>query len=250
VRLNRPTSLNAITRALIDELTAVLDRLERTAGARVVILTGVGRGFCSGHDLAELDEVTASTDARAVMDNQVAYSGLIKRINSLTLPVIAAVNGPAAGGGLAIALAADTRVCEVSARFNVAPVRLGISGADVGISYLLPRIVGPTLAFEMMLTGRLVGAEEALRNGLVLRVASDGAVVDAALEIADAICANGPYGVQETKRMMWAGLDAPTLGHAIDAEDRAQIVCVLAGDARRALPAHRRGRRIAWNAAT
>src|SRR3954452_17273089 len=116
-------------------------------------------------------------------------------------PVIAAVNGPAAGGGLALALAADTRVCSESARFNAAFVRLGISGCDMGVSYLLPRIVGPTVAFEMMLTGRLIDAPEAVRVGLVLDVVPDGSVVAAAIEIASRIVANAPLAVRMTKQV-------------------------------------------------
>ena len=141
-------------------------------------------------------------------------------------PVVAAVNGPAAGGGLALALAADTWVCSASARFNAAFVRIGLSGCDMGVSWLLPRLVGPTLAFEMMLTGRLVGAEEAAARGMVLRAVPDGEVVGAALEIARAICENTPLGVRLTKQTMWANLEAPSLENAIAFENRTQELCV------------------------
>jgi enoyl-CoA hydratase len=243
VTLNRPESLNSMTRGLVDDLSAVLAEIERDSAAGAVVLTGAGRGFSSGHDLGDLGGEAHDADIDALMDNQQAFSGLISQIRELRVPVIAAVNGPAAGGGLAMALAADTRVCSASARFNSAFIRIGISGCDVGVSYLLPRIVGPTLAFEMMLTGRLIDADEALHSGLVLRVLPDGEVVDAALEIAEAIVANSAFGVQMTKQLMWAHLDAPSLRHAILAEDRTQTLCLLTEDAREAIPAMLEARR-------
>ncbi|MDX6623425.1 MAG: hypothetical protein QOE75_1357 [Solirubrobacterales bacterium] len=237
VTLNRPQSLNSMNRALVAGLGAILTELEAEGRARVVVVTGAGRGFSSGHDLSELESEAAAADLDDLMVNQQAFSDLIIRIKELRVPVVAAVNGPAAGGGLAIALAADTRVCDDAARFNAAFVRLGISGCDVGVSYLLPRIVGPTLAFEMMLTGRLIDAEEALHSGLVLRVVPEGEVLAAALEIADAILANSRFGVQMTKEVMWSNLDAPDLRSAIITEDRTQAMCLMGEDARRAIPA-------------
>ena len=128
-------------------------------------------------------------------------------------------------------------MCSESARFNAAFVRIGLSGCDVGVSYLLPKVVGPTLAFEMMLTGRRIDAAEAARAGLVLRVVPDGQVVDAALEIAEAILANSPFGVWMTKEVMWANLDAPSLQSALDLENRTQILSTFSPDAREAIMA-------------
>jgi enoyl-CoA hydratase len=247
VTLNRPQVLNAETLELVHELQAVLDGIAADSSWRVVVLTGAGRGFCAGHDLSEMPQ--ASTDAavaqagrkrsavQAGMRVQKAFADLTLRVHSLPQPVIAAVNGPAAGGGLALALAADTRVCSTSARFNAAFVRIGLSGCDVGVSYLLPRIVGPTLAFEMMLTGRLVDAEEALRSGLVLAVVPDGQVVAAALDVAEQISANSPFGVRMTKEVMRANLDAPSLAAAIELENRTQILCTRTADQREAIAA-------------
>jgi enoyl-CoA hydratase len=238
VTLDRPEVLNAESRELVQELQAVLNRIAADASWRVVVLTGAGRGFCAGHDLGEMPQ--AGRDASAVqagMRVQKAFADLTLRLHSLPQPVIAAVNGAAAGGGLALALAADTRVCSTSARFNAAFVRIGLSGCDVGVSYLLPRIVGPTLAFEMMLTGRLIDAKEALRSGLVLRVVPDGQVVDAALEIAQQISANSPFGVRMTKEVMRANLDAPSLAAAIELENRTQILCTRTRDQKEAIAA-------------
>lgn len=243
ITFNRPESLNSMNRVLVDALAETLQGLEAEGRARVVILTGSGRGFSSGHDLGDLAAETEGADVASLMENQRAFSGLIIKIKELRIPVIAAVNGPAAGGGMAMALAADTRVCDASARFNAAFVRLGISGGDVGVSYLLPRVVGPTLAFEMMLTGRLIDAEEAVRSRLVLRVAPDGQVLSAALEIAEAIIANPRFGVEMTKEVMWANLDAPDLRSAILTEDRTQTLCLTTSAAREAIPAMLASRR-------
>jgi enoyl-CoA hydratase len=239
ITLNRPKSLNSMTMELVRELHQTCDELANDDSCRVVILTGAGRGFCSGHELGDFDDGTGDGyfSIQAGIKVQEAFAGLTQRVNSLPQAVIAAVNGPAAGGGLALALAADTRVCSQSARFNAAFVRLGISGCDVGVSYLLPRIVGPTVAFEMMLTGRLIDAEEAHRVGLVLDVVPDGEVVDTALEIAERIVANAPLAVRMTKQVMWANLDAPDLNAAIQLENRTQVVCVQTKDHHEAVAA-------------
>lgn len=232
---DRPETLNALTRGLVDTLGELLVCLESEGRARVVILTGAGRGFSSGHDLGELTAEAAAADVGALMENQRAFAGLIVRIKDLRIPVVAAVNGPAAGAGMALALAADTRVCDASARFSAAFVKLGISGCDVGVSHLLPRLVGPTLAFEMMLTGRLIDANEALRSGLVLQVVPDGQVVDAALEIATAIIGNDRFGIEMTKELMWANLHSPDLASSIIAENRTQALCLTTPAARDAI---------------
>jgi enoyl-CoA hydratase len=240
VTLNRPASLNAMTPSLMRELYARLDEIAADRTIRVVVLTGAGRGFCSGHELSDITGDIGDGDSDAAaggMRHQQLYADMILRLRAIPQAVIAAVNGPAAGGGLALALGADTRVCSESARFNAAFVRIGLSGCDVGVSYLLPKVVGPTLAFEMMLTGRLIDAAEAERAGLVLRVVPDGQVVDAALEIAEGILANSPFGVWMTKEVMWANLDAPNLQSALDLENRTQILCGFSPDSREAIMA-------------
>lgn len=246
VTFSVPKTLNSMTARFVDELGDVLEELGRDVTVRAIVLTGEGRGFSSGHDLAEMAGDTESLSIPAGYEVQNAYARLIVRIKETPHPVIAAVNGVAAGGGLAIALAADTRVCSESARFNCAFVRLGISGCDVGMSYLLPRVVGPTLAFEMMMTGRLVAAQEALRNRLVLDVVPDGEVVEAAVRIARDIVRNSPFAIRMTKQVMWANLDAPSLQSAIELENRTQMVCVMTEDAREALGAFVEKRRPAF----
>ena len=243
VTMSRPERLNALRLADVVEFLELLDTIDRDDRVRVVVLTGAGRGFCSGHDLSEF---AGSPEVVEQYDVQEAFAHLTARVCSLRVPVIAAVNGPAAGGGLALALASDTRVCAESAVFNAAFVRLGLSGCDVGVSYLLPKVVGSTLAFEMMLTGRLVDADEAARSGLVLRMVPDGEVVSAAFQIAEQICANSPFGIRMTKQVMRANLDAPSLDAAIQVENRAQIVCTHTRDHTEAVRAFRDRRPAAF----
>jgi enoyl-CoA hydratase len=158
-------------------------------------------------------------------------------MRALRQPVIAAVNGPAAGGGLALALASDVRLAAPAARFGVAFVRIGLSGCDIGVSWLLPRLIGASRAFELMLTGRVVDAAEADRLGLVSRVVEDRPVVDAALDVADEILANSPTGVWMTKEVMWSQLEVGSLQAGIDLENRTQIMTSMTEDLREAVTA-------------
>jgi enoyl-CoA hydratase len=164
-------------------------------------------------------------------------ANVMPRLRALRQPVIAAVNGPCAGGGLALALASDVRVCSESARFNVAFVRIGLSGCDVGVSWLLPRLIGASRATEMMLTGRLISAAEADKYGLVSEVVPDGETVNAALDIAHQIVANSPFGVWMTKEASWASREIPSLQAAIDLENRTQILSSYGEDQREAIAA-------------
>ncbi|HMF82446.1 MAG TPA: enoyl-CoA hydratase-related protein [Acidimicrobiia bacterium] len=236
--LDRPERLNAMSRELVADLHDALAAAGDDRTCRVVILTGAGRGFCSGLDLKETGDLAeAGGGPPAAMRAQQHIASLVTQLRGLPKPVIAAVNGPATGGGLALALACDVRVAAASARFNVAFIRVGLSGCDIGVSYLLPRLVGASRAFELMLTGRMVESAEADRIGLVSRVVPDGEVVDAALETALLIRANSPFGVWMTKEVMWSNLEASSLQAAIDLENRTQLLSSHTGDMREALTA-------------
>ena len=239
--LDRPDRLNAMNAELIGDLHDALDGVAQDPSCRVVVLTGAGRGFCAGLDLGGYgqppDAVTGEGGPQAGLRVQQHIASLVPKLRGLRQPVIAAVNGAASGGGLALALASDVRVAAESAKFNVAFVRIGLSGCDIGVSWLLPRLVGASKAFELMLTGRLIGAEEADRIGLVSRVAPDGSVVDAALEIAAEIAANSPFGVWMTKEVMWSNLEVPSLQAGIDLENRTQILALQTEDHREAITA-------------
>ena len=236
VTLNRPERLNAFNGEQLDELTGVLDSLAADRGCRVVILTGAGRGFCAGADISSSESAGPRTTHTA-WALQKRFSALTLRLRSMTQPVIAAVNGPAAGGGLALVLASDIRLAAASARFNVAFIRVGFSGCDMGTGWLLPRIVGAGRAHELLLTGRMVEADEAERMGLVLEVVPDGTVVDRALQEAALIVRNTPLGVAMTKEVMWADLEIPGLAAAIDLENRTQVLTSLTDDAHEAMAA-------------
>jgi enoyl-CoA hydratase len=240
VTLDRPERLNAMSHELVADLHQALEEVGQDNSCRVVIITGEGRGFCAGLDLKGTGPAPNSEGLgrpQQSMKAQQHIARLIPRLRSLPQPVIAAVNGPAAGGGLAVALGSDIRIAAESARFNVAFVRIGLSGCDIAVSWLLPRLVGASRAFELLLTGRLIDATEAERIGLVLEVVPDGQVVDAALELADRICANSPFGVWMTKEVMWSNLEVSSMQAAIDLENRTQLLTTFTEDMQEAMAA-------------
>lgn len=242
VTLNRPEKLNALSLGTLDDLAGALDEVSRDRDCRVAVLTGAGRGFSAGLDLSDSgaggdDGTAVFGDPRAAMVLQQRFAALVPALRAVPKPVVAAVNGAASGGGFALALASDVRVAAESARFNVAPVRLGLSGCDVGISYLLPRLVGASRAFELMLTGRFVDAAEADRIGLVSRVVPDGQVVETAMETAELIAANSPFGVWMTKEVMWSSLEVGSLQAGLDLENRTQVLAIMTGDFEEAIRA-------------
>ena len=234
ITMNRPASLNAMTAGMVEELHEALGEVSRDRDCRVVVLGGAGRGFCAGLDLGGYGEAPGFEWHGRVEKGfavQRHIASLIPRMRSLPQPIIAAVNGPAAGGGFALVLGSDVRIASESARFNAAFIRIGLSACDIGTSWLLPRIVGAARAQELMLTGRLFGAEEALRIGLVTDVVPDVALEDAVLAKAAEIMLNSPIGVALTKEGMWSALEIPGLQAAIDLENRQQIMASFSDDA-------------------
>ncbi|MDT5125517.1 MAG: enoyl-CoA hydratase [Mycobacterium sp.] len=232
VTLNRPDKLNALNYGLVEELHATLEAIDEDDECRVVVLTGAGRGFCSGLDLTDPFPEEANRGLefpRSSMRWQERIANLTTRLIHLRQPVIAAVNGPAYGGGFALALASDIRIASESARFCTQFIKLGIGGCDIGVSYTLPRMLGAGQAFDLILTARTVAADEALRLGLVSRLSS-GSVVDDALEIAETLCGYGKFGVESTKQVLWANLDAPSLEAALQVENRSQILASTSGE--------------------
>jgi enoyl-CoA hydratase len=240
ITLNRPARLNAMNHALVAGLHEAFDALVEDRSCRVVVLTGAGRGFCAGLDLSEgAAPPTAQGLGRvqAGMTVQKSIAGLVPKMRALPQPIVAAVNGAASGGGLALALASDVRIAATSARFNVAFVRIGLSGCDIGVSWLLPRLVGASRAFELLLTGRFVDASEADRIGLVSRVVDDSDVVASARETAALIVGNSPWGVRMTKEVMWSQLEIGSLQAGIDLENRTQVLSSFTGDLTEAMQA-------------
>ena len=244
--LNRPHHLNALTSEMLASLYRTLETLGRDETCRVIVLTGAGRGFCAGDDLADYrPPAWVPVDVGPIQSNmyqQKYVAQLVPRLRALPQPVIAAVNGPAAGAGYALALGADLRVAAESAVFVDAFVKIGASGAELGLSWLLQRIVGATRAAELVLTGRRVGGTEAARIGLVLESVPDGDVVPAALRLADSIITNTPFGTWMGKATLWSNLEIPSLEAAIDLEARTQMLALATQDAKEQLLAYRERR--------
>jgi enoyl-CoA hydratase/carnithine racemase len=239
ITLNRPEKLNALNYGLVEELHSLLEAIDADDECRVVVLTGAGRGFCSGLDLTDQFPEEANHGLafpRSSMRWQERIANLTTRLIRLRQPVIAAVNGPAYGGGFALALASDIRIASESARFCTQFIKLGLGGCDIGVSYTLPRVVGAGQAFDLILTARTVDAQEALRLGLVSRV-STGSVVDDALAIAETLCGYGKFGLESTKQVLWANLEAPSLEAALQVENRSQILATTSGEIREATAA-------------
>ncbi len=226
VTLNRPERMNAMAFDVMVPLREALRQVGRDNDTRVVVLTGAGTGFCSGADLEDpgtipdIDGLTLPTIALRSME---LLDEVVRTLRRLHQPVIAAVNGPAIGGGFCLSLAADIRIAAAGAYFRAAGINNGLSAAELGISYLLPRAVGSSRAAEIMLTGRDVGAEEAARIGLVSATPTQDTLLDACYEVAARIIGWSRAGVELTKRQLWAGLDAGSLETHMDAEGTAQL---------------------------
>jgi enoyl-CoA hydratase len=228
--LNRPDNLNTMTAELCEALHEELRRTASDRGCRAVILTGAGRGFCAGLDLAgygAAPENDGSDEPRDRLANQEHMSRLILELRALPQPVIAAVNGPAAGFGLALALGSDIRYAAAEAVFRVAFINIGVSNCDMATSWLLPRLIGASRAHELMLTGRRVAADEALTMGLVADVVAGDALAARALEGAQQIATLAPWGVRLTKQGMWSALEIASEQAAVEYEDRQQIMATF-----------------------
>ena len=251
VTMNRPDRLNAMTMQLITELHETFNRLESDRTVRAIILTGAGRGFCAGLDLRSDSFGAPGTEGMAPIPRTLAtqehIASLNERIHRLRKPVIAAVNGPAVGGGFALALACDIRFAAPEATFGAVFITLGVSACDMGTSYFLPRLVGASRSAELLLTGRVFDAAEAAAMDLVIDVVSAASLLERALETARQIAAHAPLAVWMTKETMWQTLDAPSLRHAIDMENRTQVLCTATGDMVEATAAFRERRPARWS---
>ena len=244
IRLNRPDRLNAIDDALIAGLHEAIDAVEQDQSCRAVIVTGAGRGFCAGFDMksGDYEGDPTSRPLAALLAGQKRLSGIALRLHELPKAVIAAVNGPAAGGGFALAVAADIRVASDTAVFLAANVKIGVSGGEMGLSWRLPRLIGLARATELLLTGRRMAADEACAAGLVSRVVSSDALLDEAIDIAEQVAANSSFSTWMTKELLDVSEGAGSLRHALYLEDRTQVLCNYTGDVAEAVAAFREGR--------
>jgi enoyl-CoA hydratase len=246
VTLNRPERMNAMSFDVMIPFREALEAISRDNDTRVVVVTGAGAGFCSGADLVsagrvpDIDGLTlpgVSLRAMELLDN------VILTLRKMHQPVIGAINGPAIGGGLCLALAFDIRLAARSAYFRAAGISNGLSSAELGLSYLLPRAIGTARAFEIMLTGRDVDAAEADRIGLVSQVCADDELLDACYDIAARIASLSQVGVELAKRLLWSSLDAASLEAHMLHEGVAQLyVRNLTGNFEEMIRARKDGR--------
>jgi enoyl-CoA hydratase len=240
VVLNRPERLNALETGSVELLHRAFETIARDVACRVVVLRGNGKHFCAGAALDGYGIAPGGDGTQSPQDwmaTQQHIASLVPQLRALPQPVIAAVHGAASGGGFALALACDIRICTEDARFNAAFVRVGLSACDIGVSWLLPRVVGASHAFELLLTGRFVAAAEAERIGLVSAVVPQAQLLQRAGEFAAAITQNSPYGVRMTKKIMWAQLETGSLQAGMALEDSTQVTAAMSADHREAVAA-------------
>lgn len=235
--LNRPEVLNAINVEMVGELRDYFAALAENESVRLVVMAGAGRAFCAGLDIKENVGTNAARPFGGGMGFQGYLAEVYVRMRRCPQPIIALVHGAACGGGFSFALAADIRLAGESARMNAAFIRIGLSACDMGLSYFLPRLVGTSIASELMLTGRFVHAERALACGLVSEVVADEELQAAAQPYVDEILANSPMGVRLTKEGLNLAIDAPGLEAAMAIENRNQLLCARSNDAREGMRA-------------
>ena len=233
VTLNRPERLNALNPTLVTELLDYFAKLYWDRSVRVVVIRGAGRAFCAGLDLKERAGNSGTPVERSVSDGLVTQrriAEIMMRMRRCPQPIISLVHGAASGGGFAIALASDIRIAGESARMNAAFIRIGLSACDVGVSYFLPRLVGSSIASELLLTGRFINAARAERTGLVSEVVPDDKLEEAASVYVEEMLTTTPLGLRLTKECLHMNIDAPSMEAAVAMEDRNQILCAQTSD--------------------
>ncbi len=227
--MNRPERLNALNVGLTDALRNYFQALENRPEIRVVVLQGAGRAYCAGLDLK--DRIGAAPrDVQASFEGQKAIRDIMIAMRECPQPIVSIVQGSASGGGLGIALASDIRLATPEARFNAAFIKIGVSGCDMGSSYFLPRMVGASVAAEMLLTGRFLDAQRAYALGLVSRVDALPALQAEAQALVGEMLNATPLALRLTKDCLNQNIDAQGLRAAIAMEDRNQVLCTRGGD--------------------
>jgi enoyl-CoA hydratase len=239
--LNRPDALNSINPTMTAELQDYFGRLYTDHSVRIVVIKGAGRAFSAGLDLKHNAESRSKEGNRsgvvAGLAGQRSISEIVMRMRRCPQAIVSLVHGPACGGGFAFALASDIRIAGESARMNAAFIRIGLSACDIGVSYFLPRLVGVSVASELMLTGRFINAERALRVGLVSEVVPDDKLEEAARPYIEEMLTTSPLGLRLTKECLNMSTDAGSLEAAVAMEDRNQILCAQTDDFREGISA-------------
>jgi len=247
ITLNRPERLNALSFDTVVPLHHAILEVGADNDCWAVVLTGAGRGFCSGLDLEDHGVppgIAGLPMSRIALRAMAVFADLVPAMRNIPQPIIGAINGPSYGGGLCLAAACDIRLGAESATFCGAGIKNGLTGTELGVSWILPRMIGAAHAFELILTGREIDAHEAERIGLVSRVVPDAQLLDAALDVADQICAHSPHGVAMTRRVLWSNLETGSLHAAMDLEARNQLlVRMTTNNLDEAIRARREGRK-------
>jgi enoyl-CoA hydratase/carnithine racemase len=236
ITLDRPRTLNSLTFEVYAELRDFLPTLSSAEEVRAVVITGEGKGFCSGGDRQAIIAELFGRDTAGILAFTRMTGALIRNLRRVRRPVVAAINGVAVGAGAVIALACDVRIVAESARFGFVFPQVGLSGADMGAAFLLPRVVGLGRASELLFTGDLISADEAFRIGLANRVVPDGRALDEALAFARKL-AEGPAFAHAMTKQMIEDEHRMGLDDAIEAEAQAQAICMLHPDFREAYDA-------------
>ena len=238
--LNRPDSLNALNPTMIAELTSYFRDLATRPDRRIVVLRGAGRAFCAGLD------IKASGSAADALELGTVQEGLVTQRTTAEIylamrrcpqPIVSLISGAACGGGFSLAMASDIRIADTTAKMNCAYIRIGLGGCDMGSSYFLPRLVGASLAAELILTGKFIGAERALSLGLVSQVVEPGQLEAAVEEDLQLMLTNSPLGLRLSKEALNVNIDTGSLEAAIALEDRNQILCAQTADSQEGMAA-------------
>lgn len=240
VTLNRPDRLNALNLPLIDALSAYFEGLYRARDTRIVVLKAAGRAFSAGLDMTPEDTPGAQieeTGPRGAFEIQTRISDIYRAMRKCPQPIIALIQGAACGGGFSLALASDIRIAADTARMNAAYIKIGLTGCDMGSSYFLPRLVGASMAAEIILTGRFISADEALAMRLVSRVVPEPELEAAAEPLIEDMLATAPMGLRLSKQGLNMAIDAPSLEAALALEDRHQALLAGTDDAKEAVAA-------------
>ncbi|MBN1532790.1 MAG: enoyl-CoA hydratase/isomerase family protein [Spirochaetes bacterium] len=228
--LNRPTKYNAVNLRMLEELERFWARQKNEPDSNVLILRGNGeKGFCGGLDLTSLAEASPTITADLFYRFQARLSRVLLAMRQAPQPIICAVHGAATGLGLSFTLASDVRIITTDARFSAAYINVGFGGADMGCSYFLPRIIGAGRAYEFMLTGGFMTAEEAMNLGMASRMVGREKLLDTAMAVAKTMNSKNPMGLKMTKEAINVNLDAGGLEQALQVEDRNQTLLFARG---------------------
>lgn len=242
VTLNRPDRLNALNGELVDALVSYFEGLYRTPETRIVVLKSNGRAFCAGLDMSPDSGLSTERGVHAALQVQQRISDIYRAMRKCPQPILSLIQGAACGGGFSLALASDIRIAADTARMNAAYIKIGLTGCDMGSSYFLPRLVGASMAAEIILTGRFISAEDAKEMKLVSKVVPEADLVKAAQPLIDDMLLTAPMGLRLSKQGLNMSIDAPSLESALAMEDRHQALLSQSQDSVEAVRAFKEKR--------